>query len=245
MSEFAPTTFIATIDALRDGVSELSAVLKRIGPAVLDATSSPLMPPFVKQGLVWCGEQMLEMGTAVVDRVLELMAGVHAPLSFFSRASAWHETVGGPSSRVAGSVHPNALRATLEWSGEAASRYSDAVAGQTVAASGVQSVSSGVAGALTKCAVAGLAFYAALGAIVGQILSGIVGALAAMETVALSWAGVAAFVTNIGINSAMIAAAVAAVVALVGAQADAIVQLSSTETSGAAFPGGAWPVGTP
>jgi hypothetical protein len=55
---------------------------------------------------------------------------------------------------------------------------------------------------------------------------------------------VAIIIEEAAVNSALIFAAIGTLMAVLGAQGNAIVQMKSTVTSGAAFPGGAWPVGT-
>jgi hypothetical protein len=244
MADFNAATLDATVESLRSGLTTLNGHLNRVGPATRAATSVPLMPDFIKDGLVWCGERLVEIGSAVLDKIGELLLGALAPGAFFFRAMDWHDSVGGPASDVAGAIHPNALRATRSWSGDAASSYSASVAGQTTAASAIQAVSSSAATALVTCAVAGLAFYVALAAILVKLIAATAAAIAAFGSVVFSWAGVAIIIEEAAVNSALIFAAIGTLMAVLGAQGNAIVQMKSTVTSGAAFPGGAWPVGT-
>ncbi len=244
MSDFSAATYEATIEGLRSGITDLSGHLARVGPAVRSATSIPLMPDFVKDGLVWCGERLIEIGSAVLDKIGELLLGAAAPVAFFFRAASWHENVGGPASEVAASTHPNALRATRDWSGDAADSYTRAVGGQTTAAGAIQSVSSSMATALVTCAVTGLAFYVAIGIILVKLIAAAVAAIAALGSVVFSWAGVGIIIEEAAVNTGLIIAAVSALVAVLGAQGNAIVQIKGAVSSGAAFPGGSWPTGT-
>lgn len=243
MSDFNTATFQATIESLQTGLSDLSGHLARVGPAVRSATSIPLMPDWVKDGLVWCGEKLLEIGQAVLDKIGELLLGAAAPVAFFFRASDWHENVGGPASGVAASVNPNALRATRDWSGDAATSYSRSVAGQTTAAAAIQGVSSSMATSMVTCAVAGLAFYVAIGVILVKLIVATIAAIAALGSVVFSWAGVGIIIEEAAVNTGLIVAAVTTLVAVLGAQGNAIVQIKGAVSSGAAFPGGAWPEG--
>jgi len=243
MSGFSVATFEATIEELQDGLSNLSGQLARVGPAVRSATSIPLMPDFVKDGLVWCGERLLEIGKQVLDKIGELLQGAVAPVGFFFRASDWHENIGGPASGVAAAVNPNALRATLDWEGDAASAYTRSVAGQTTAATAIQSVSSSMATSLVTCAVAGLAFYVAIAVILAKLIAATIAAIVALGSVVFSWAGVGIIIEEAAVNTGLIIAAVTTLVAVLGAQGNAIVQIKGAVSSGGAFPGGAWPEG--
>jgi len=95
---------------------------------------------------------------------------------------------------------------------------------------------------LTVCAAAGLAFYVALGVIVFQLIASLVAAIAAVGSIIFSWAGLAMVVGDAGITTGMIIAAVTALAALLGVQAQQMVALHGTAVDDTAFPGGHWPV---
>jgi len=244
VAQFSPAMFDATIEELTSGMTDLSGHLQRVGPTVNATVSNIFIPDFVADGLIWCAEKLIEIGTAVLEKIKELLLGAAAPVAFFFRAHDWRTQIGGPASGVAGSIGPNALRAPLVWTGEAATSYTRAVAGQAPAATSVESLSSTVSTALTTCAVAGLAFYVAIGLILVKLIVATIAAIVALGSVVFSWAGVALIVEEAGVNTAMIVAAVAALVALLGAQASALITVEGAAVSATAFPGGHWPVGT-
>ena len=243
MSAFSPAVFDATIEELTGGLTDLTGHLRNIAPTVNATVSSPLVPGFVADGLVWCAERLIAIGTEVLEKLKELLLGAVAPGAFFFRAADWPDRVGGPASGVAGSIAPSALRAPLVWTGEAATSYGRATAGQAPAASSVEKLSGTVATALTTCAAGGLAFYIALGIILVKLIVATIAAIVALGSVVFSWAGVALIVEEAGVNSVMITAAVVALLTLLGVQGAALVAVRGGAASDTAFPAGHWPVG--
>ncbi|MCU1431422.1 MAG: hypothetical protein JWP95_527 [Actinotalea sp.] len=244
MAAFSPATFQSVIDELVSGFDELVGHLNRVGPATNAATSHWWMPEPVARGLVWCANKLIELGNSILEKIGELLQGAAAPVTFFFRAADWRDSIGAPASLVAGSIAPTALRAPLDWTGDAAARYTRAVAGQAPAATAVETLSTTVATALTTSAAAGCAFYVALGVIIVKLIIATVAAIAALGSVVFSWAGVLLIIEEAGVNTAMIIAAVSLLTACLAAQAAAIVTVSGGAASSGAFPGGQWPVGT-
>ncbi|AEI11439.1 hypothetical protein [Cellulomonas gilvus] len=243
-STFTPTLHQAAVDELRGTVSALSDRLHEVRSALDSAVSRWGVPGWLADGLAWCTERMLDLGRTVLTRTGELLEGAAAPVRFFLRAYDWSTQVGAPASAVASAVHPNALRAPLSWTGDAATTYKAAVAGQAAAASQVQSISSAVTVSLGACAVAGLAFYVALGVIVAKFLAAATAAVVALGSVVLSWAGLLLIVEEAAVNLGMITAAVATLVATQGAAAAALVNITNASGAHNGFPGGHWPRGT-
>lgn len=241
--DFSTATYDSVIEMLRNSIDELAGTLARITPALRSALRAPLMPPFVADGLTWCAEQLETLGHSAVRTISDLLEGAAAPVLFFFRAYTWSDTVGAPASDLAADVHPSALRATRDWTGEAADAYSSAVAGQTTAASSVQVVAGSMSTALAVCATAGLAFYVALTVIVVKLIAAVTAAIAAFGSIVFSWAGVLIIVEEAAIDAGLIIAAVSGLVAVLAAQGNAVAQLKVALTSGAAFPRGAWPRG--
>lgn len=94
---------------------------------------------------------------------------------------------------------------------------------------------------LDICAAAGLAFYIVLGAIAVQVIIALVGAVIALESLVLSWAGVLLALGEIEVSAAEVATAVFALVTLLGVQASQINTLRSQLVNQSLFPGGHWP----
>jgi hypothetical protein len=95
---------------------------------------------------------------------------------------------------------------------------------------------------LTVCAAGGLAFYVALGVIVVKLIVEFAGAIIAVGSGVFSAVGAFVVITDAGITSGMIWAAVGALTALLGAQATQMVVMHGEATDGNMFPGGRWPV---
>jgi len=241
---FVPSTYEATVTALRGGVQALSDRVDAL-PRALDRALALPLPDWLRAGLRACVDRLATLGRAAVDRVGELLAGAAAPVLFFVRAHDWVTQVGGPASGVAGALQPGALRAPRTWEGAAASAYRAAVAGQAPAAAQVHAVATTLASSLTTCAVAGLAFYVALGVIVTRLLTALAAALAALGSVVLSWAGLALVVEEAAVTAAMVVSAVAALTAVQGAAAAAAVGVTNAARNDTAFPTGHWPRATP
>ena len=242
--QFSPASYEATVAELRSGMVALTSRLTEVLPAVDDTAGRWWVPDALADGLRWCAQRLLTLGRDLLDTLGELLEGAGAPVLFFVRAHEWVSQVGPPASDVAATIHPNALRATLTWSGEAAATYRAAVAGQSPAAAQVQAVSGVVAAALCGCAAAGLAFYVALGLILAKFLTATVAAIAALGSVVLSWAGLLLIVEEAAVNTGMVVSAVAGLTAAQGAAALALVNLTGAARSRTAFPRGHWPVGT-
>lgn len=241
---FSVAEFQNTIDEMNTKLSEFGSKLDTVPGVVNNTVDHWYIPDFVAEAVIWCGQKVLDAGSWFLDKIGELLQGVAAPITFFGRAGDWRDQLGAPATEVAGDTAPSALRALLDWTGEAATRYKTAVSGQPTAATQIDTVAGTVATALTYSAVAGLAFYVALAVIVVQALIGLIGAIVLLGSMVLSWAGAAAAVGEITITSAAITAAVALLVAALGAQAKAVVDISGESNDMGAFPGGAWPKGT-
>ena len=244
MSDFNPSTYQATIDQLNSGLTTLTGKLNQVMPTVQAATGHWWIPGWLADGLRWCGEKLVEIGTWVLNKLGELLEGAAAPVMFFFRAYDWGTQIGGPASGVASSINPSALRAPLDWQGDAANSYKAAVAGQSPAATQVKSVSDTTVTTLLLCAGAGLAFYVALGVILVKLIAATVAAIVALGSVVFSWAGAALIVEEAGVNTGLIVAAVATLVAVQSAAANSLVQITNAASSQTGFPGGHWPVGT-
>ena len=116
--------------------------------------------------------------------------------------------------------------------------------GQAPAATQVAAVATTVATSLGACAVAGLAFYVALGVIVARLVTAVTVVVAALGSVAFSWAGVLLAVEEAAVTSGMVVTAVAGLTAVQGAAAVAVVNVTNAARSTAAFPHGHWPSAT-
>jgi hypothetical protein len=84
----------------------------------------------------------------------------------------------------------------------------------------------------------------ALGVIVVKFIAAAVAVIAALGSIALSWAGLLLIVEEAGVNTGLIIAAVASLTALLGAQASQIAVMHGESIDNSVFPSGRWPEST-
>lgn len=238
---FSEAQYNEVIDEIKRGLAELEHQMGRIGPAVEQTCA--LLPEMVAHHLVRQGQQLYDICAEVLSKIWDFLQGAAAPVTFFFRAYDWQADVGGASSAVAAATAPNALRATLDWTGDAANAYTRAVSTQTVAAAEIQSIANQMATSLTACAVGGLAFYGAMALLLAKLIPATIAAVAAFGTAVLSPVGIAIILEEAAVDTAVIITAVTALTALLGVQASQMVAIKAAAAAQDAFPGGAWPSG--
>jgi hypothetical protein len=90
-----------------------------------------------------------------------------------------------------------------------------------------------------------LTFYVAIAVILVKFIVAMVAAIAAFGSGIFSWAGAALIVEEAGVNSGLIWAAIAALAAALGTQAQQLISLHGEAIDNSTFPGGHWPDPTP
>jgi hypothetical protein len=238
---FNSSQYEAVTAKLTSGMQDLSGKLNQVGPKAESTANHWYVPDVVADALIWSANKLIELGSWVLNKIKELLEGVAAPGEMFFYAMDWQSNVRGPASFVAGEVAPEALVAPKHWSGDGATAYTTSVKGQPTAATQIETSSDKIAAGLNICAVAGLAFYVALGVILLKFITTTIAAIVALGSVVFSWAGAALIVEEAGVNTAMITAAVAALVAVLGAQGQQMAIIEGESVDDSAFPGGHWP----
>jgi hypothetical protein len=241
---FSTAQYEAAINKLTLGLDDLSAKLQQVGPTAEAAATRWYIPRSVADDIIWLGEKILELGSWLLDKISELLKGAAAPVVMFTTAWDW-EDMRGLASGVAGQLLPEALTVGRTWHGTAADAYSKQIKPQSDAAARIASMADKTALTLTACAVAGLAFYIALGVILVKFIAALVAALAALGTAVFSWAGAALIVEEAGVNTGLVIAAVAALTTVLSAQATQMVVLHGEAVDAGTFPAGQWPNATP
>lgn len=165
------------------------------------------------------------------------------PILMFRYAWDWQD-LRGTASSVSGRLDVDALKANERWTGEAAEAYERVVPPQSDAAAQIASIAATTATSLSLCAVAGLAFYVAIGVILVKFIAAMITAIAALGSAVFSWAGALLIVEEAGVNTGLIIAAVSALTAALGMQAREMATLHGAAQDGSSFPGGQWPVAT-
>lgn len=243
---FNPEQFQAIIDKLNNGLTTLTTHTNEMGPKVESAVNHWYVPDAVARACIWVVKKIVEGVTWVINKLVDLLQGALAPVAMFYDAFTWQgEEIRGKASGAASSTQKFNLTSLKYWEGAGATAYTNAIFPQSAASAQVASSSSTVAGCLTACGVAGLAFYAALGVFIAQLIAvSAAAAAAAASVVALPVAG-GAVVAETTLGPAVIGAAVLAVLSVLGAEGTTMAQLAGEGTDKSAFPnGGHWPVGT-
>jgi uncharacterized protein YukE len=238
--EFNEEQYRAAIAKIRNGLVELNAKVQQFPIAAAAAANNPSIPESVRQAIVAVARRASELFSAMINKIVELLAGAAAPIMFFRYAYQWQD-VRGTAGGVVGTLRPDALAVSRYWRGEASDAYGRAIKPQSDAATKLVSIAERTATALNVCAAAGMAFYVAIGVIVVKLIIAAAAIIAAFGSVAFSWAGLLLIVEEAGVNTAAIIAAVASLTALLGAQASQMSVLHGEAVDTSTFPGGSWP----
>ncbi|MER5611996.1 hypothetical protein [Streptomyces sp. NPDC002215] len=243
---FNPEQFQAIIDKLNSGLTTISKYVTEIGPKIESAVNHWYVPDAVARGCIWIANKIIEGINSIINKLVDILQGAFAPIIMFYNALQWQgEEIRGKASGVASSTQKFNLTAPKYWEGHGATAYTNAIFPQSGAAAQVASSASTVAGCLTACGVAGLAFYVAVGVFVAQLIPVLAASTAAVPTVAGIPPAGAAVTAEVGLGAATIGGGVLAVLAVLGAEGTTMAQLSGEGTDKSAFPhGGHWPVGT-
>lgn len=238
--------FQALIEKLESGLKGLSDKLNILGPRVESTADQWWVPGPVARGLIWLANKIVECISWIIEKIQDLLKGAVAPVILTLDAVDWvGEGIKGKATGVQSNTQRFNLTAPKQWTGKGATAYTEAVFPQSAAAAQVGSSATTIATALGAAAVAGLAFYGALGLFVAQLLPVLgfsVGA--ALSVVGFPAAG-ATTTAEATLGTGVIAGAVAALLAVLGAQGAALIAVTSEANEKGAFPkGGHWPGGT-
>ncbi|MBU2664803.1 hypothetical protein KOI35_14975 [Actinoplanes bogorensis] len=238
---FSQAQYEAVIQEIDSGMTTFQAKLGEVVPTANAAMSSPFIPPPVAQGFKWIAEQTVKIGTEILEWFKDLLKGVAAPVYLFIDAWHWMEIKG-----VANGVSTDLSGAALvvddsDWSGKARDAYLSVAGAHSAAAARVGSIANGTSVNLMVSATAGLAFYTTLAAVLAKLISALVVSIAAMGSGIFSGPGIALFLEEAGVNTALIWGAVATLGTFLGSQATALITLHGEAVDPTSFPNGAWP----
>jgi hypothetical protein len=238
---FSPGQFDAVVNDLVAGGNTLSSKIAELPNAANKTLTNPWVPGFIKDSISWLVEKACAVGRWVVDKVVDLLKGAVAPVRMFFDAWNWMD-VRQVCSGVAGTLKDTNLDVDDAWKGPARDAYVKHMKTHSDAAARCGTIADKAAISLTVCAGAGLAFYVALGVIVTKLIVEFAAAIIAVGTGVFSAVGAFVVITDAGITSAMIWAAVGTLTALLAAEAAQMVVMHGEATDGNMFPGGRWPI---
>lgn len=237
---FSEAQYRAAVEAVESGLGEVSVKIGEVTVAANSAAAMWSAFPVVREAIVWAGTELVRLASSVLDKIVELLKGAAAPVFIYGYSLEWFD-VKAPALDVQGRLRVDQLAIDDHWKGVASDGYVAAVKPQSDAAGKVGSIAEKAASALNASALAGLAFYIAVGAIVVKFLAAMVAAIAALGSAVFSWAGALIIVEEAAVTPVMIAGAVGATLALLGTQAYQLGLLNSELGDASMFPGGHWP----
>lgn len=237
---FSQTEYDAVVAKINSGMNDIKDKVRQVVPAAQAGVDHWYVPGAVASVVLGLADEVVRIATTLLDKLTELLEGVAAPVLFFFDAYGWGD-VKGLASDIAGDLDPNVMPSSRHWSGDAQQAYAKVIPRQAAAAMRIGAVADSTAIMLEICAGAGLAFYLALGAIVAQFVAALVGVVAALGSVAFSWAGVALAFGETSISAGLIMGAATALLTVLTAQAEAMLTLHGQVVDNSTFPGGKWP----
>jgi hypothetical protein len=237
---FSQIEYDAVIDRINSATDDLKAKIQEVVPAAQAGIDHWYVPAEVGAVVLALADKAVELAGTFLDKVVELLEGVGAPVLFFGKAYGWTD-VKGVTTGVTGELSPTVMPSGRHWSGAAQQAYASMIPGQAAAAARLSAVSDSTTDALDVCAGAGLAFYTVIGIIVAQFIVALVAVISALGSVAFSWTGVVLALGEASLGPAAIATAIGALGTVLGAQAATMNTLHSQVVDNSTFPGGKWP----
>lgn len=241
MTTFSQAQYDAVIHAVTAGTTELAAKIAALPPAANDTLTNDWVPDVIKTSIRWLVDRACAIGTWLLDTITDLLKGAIAPIRMLYDSWQWMD-VRRIASGVAGTLKDTNLTVDDMWQGPAKDAYVKHMKTHSDAASRCATIADKTAICLTVCAGAGLAFYVALGVILSKVIAEFAASIAAVSSGVFSAAGAYVIITDAGITSGMIWAAIAALTALLGAQANQMIIMHGEATDGTMFPAGTWPI---
>jgi hypothetical protein len=241
---FSPAQHEAVINKINSGMRDIPDRQKSFADKVNELLDSWWVTEAVGRAIKMTAEKILNTVTWIAEKVWEVIQGAAAPATMFFYANDWQDKIRSRATSVAGETNPKALKAPLEWEGRAADRYASATWRQSGAASQIGKVADTVGQALTYSSVAGLAFYVSIGAIVVKTAAVVTAASAATATGVGAPVGLLAALGSVLSDATYLVAAISALAALLGTQAQQLNNVKGEVRDGTAFEGGHWPKGT-
>lgn len=237
---FDHAAYERAVESVHARVGEVPAQITALRTAAGAAADEPGLPDPIAAALLDLGEQIATGAEELLDQIGQLLQGAAAPVLLFGHAGQWIQ-IKGQASDVQGRLRVDQLPVREHWKGVAADRYIAAIATQSLAAGRVAGAAGAVLVPLGGCALAGLAFYVTVGVILVEVIEGLAAAVVAFGSEAFSWAGVLLGLETVEVAASTLIAAVASLIALLGAQAQALNILRSELVDHSQFPDGHWP----
>ncbi|MBP2476625.1 hypothetical protein JOF53_005497 [Crossiella equi] len=237
---FSPAQFNAVKEKVEQGVSDLEAELAALRALIRTTPVIAGLPDFMREAVEWCAERIYTVGYHLCVVIKDIALGIAAPVMFFLNSLEWGD-VRGYASTVVGQLKPEVMPAGGSWSGAAAGAYKSNIKPQGDAANKIATIADKTSGVLMGSAVAGLAFYAGIGAILAKSIAGVVTGALALGSGVFTLPGLALLAGELTLTSGTVWALISALTAFLGAQAVTLASLKGESVDNSFFPGGKWP----
>lgn len=238
---FSQAQYEAVIREIESGLKTFEGQLAQVIPAANSATSHWYVPPPVAEGFKWIAEKTVEVGKAILTWFRDLMKGAVAPIFMFIDSWRWMDIKGKANGVAADLTTQNLVVDDTDWSGKARDAYLAAAGAQSSAAARVGAIAGSTSLALLGLASAGLGFYVVLAGVLAKFIAALAVSIAGMGSGVFTAPGIALFLEEVGVNTAIVWAAVGTVGAFIGAQAAAMISLHGDAVDPTSFPNGVWP----
>jgi hypothetical protein len=245
-ANFDEARYRQVIDKLRTAVQDLRHKLNAVVPAgyrgiAMIPTYLPMaIQQAIRDAIVWLVNKIVQIVTAILNRILDYLQGALAPLTMAWFAYQWID-VKRIATGVAGQLKPEVLGVDDHWKGTAAAAYTKAMKPQSDASARIGVLADKTTTSLSICAGAGLVFYVGVAAVVAQVIltTGTGAAVAATGVGAPAGAGIV--IGGLTFSWAQLAALAGLLATLLGGQIKEMISMASEAADGTAFPGGKWP----
>ncbi|MBB2945347.1 hypothetical protein FB565_005080 [Actinoplanes lutulentus] len=229
------------ISEIEQGTKTFEAKLAEVIPAADRVSSQWYVGEVLGDLLQWIARRTVEVGTEILNFILDVLKGATAPVFMFIDAYKWIDfkaTANGVSTDV---TVQNLVINSSDWSGQGHDAYLNAAAAQSTAAGRIGSIAKTASDNLLLCAGAGLAFYILVAGVVAKLIVEVVAATTAISTAVFSAVGAMIFLESGVVNVTAIVTALGLLSAFLGTQVNALVTLHGEAADPTSFPNGAWP----
>jgi hypothetical protein len=241
MTMFSQAQYEAVIREIESGLKTFEGQLAQVIPAANRAAGAWYVPPPMAQGFIWIAEKTAEVGKAILNWFLDLLKGAVAPIFMFIDSWRWMDIRAKANEAATDLTTQNLVVDDSDWSGKARDAYLAAAGAQSAAAARVGSIAGTTSLTLLGCATAGLAFYVVLAAVLAKLIGALAVSIAGMSSGIFTAPGIALFLEEAGVNTAIIVTAALTLGAFLAAQAGAMIALHGDAVDPTSFPNGAWP----
>lgn len=240
MVDFSTAQYDSVTQQIESALSTLQQKITGVPGTVDAAIAHWWITDGMKSFIRMVGNKIVEFGNWLWRTVKDILKGIAAPIYMAMKAWDWYE-IRSTVTQIAADTNPGQSKALREWQGSAASSYQSSGNAQNSATKRIGEIADKAATVLATVAAAGLAFYAAILALLEKAIAAITSAIVALGTGVFSAAGLALLLEEAGTQTVSITGLVTAISALVSAQAAQMLQLKSAVTDNSAFPFGKWP----